>query len=307
MKIAIMGSGGLGSYYGTHLALSGNKVSFIARGQHLKAMQSKGLILKGPHITQKLENLNATDNPSEIGEVDVVLFCVKLYDIEKACKIITPLVNKDTLIISVLNGINAPERIQKQFFHTKVFGGAARVSAKIEKPGVIKHLGTSDTSALIFGSNKYNSNKLAVEFCQSCNNAGFSTQIANNIEEILWDKMAHLCYVAGLTTLARISIDEAMKIPELFNIGKLLLKEVQLVAKAKNIPINENIVEDKIKIISNFPKGLYASMYHDLMAGKKIELQDIFGYISKEGYENNVPTPVSDFIYAFLKPYINGR
>ena len=98
-----------------------------------------------------------------------------------------------------------------------------------------------------------------------------------------------------------------MKIPELFNIGKLLLKEVQLVAKAKNIPINENIVEDKIKIIRNFPKGLYASMYHDLMAGKKIELQDIFGYISKEGYENNVPTPVSDFIYAFLKPYINGR
>ena len=301
-----MGSGGLGSYYGTLLALSGNEVSFIARGDHLRAIQANGLIIKGPDNTVVLKNAYATDTPSNIGSVDVVLFCVKLYDIEDACKLLTPIINKKTLIISVLNGINAPERIQKQLLAAKVFGGAARVSAKIEKPGIIKHLGTSDTSALIFGSDQFNNNSKAIEFCEKCNEAGFSTQITNNIEEILWDKMAHLCYVAGLTTLARISIDEAMKVTELYKIGKLLLKEVQLVAKAKNISMNENIVEDKIKIISNFPKGLYASMYHDLIAGKKIELEDIFGYVSKEGSLNNIPTPVCDFIYAFLKPYING-
>ena len=153
-----MGSGGLGSYYGTLLALSGNEVSFIARGDHLRAIQANGLIIKGPDNTVVLKNAYATDTPSNIGSVDVVLFCVKLYDIEDACKLLTPIINKKTLIISVLNGINAPERIQKQLLAAKVFGGAARVSAKIEKPGVIKHLGTSDTSALIFGSDQFNNN-----------------------------------------------------------------------------------------------------------------------------------------------------
>ena len=305
MKIAIMGSGGLGGFYGTKLKLAGYNVTFIARGQHLKAIKENGLNLIGPENNELINNINATDNPFDIGFVDVVLFCVKLYDVEIASKLISPIVNDNTIIISVLNGINGPDRIDKTLQKGKVFGGASRVSAKIEQPGVIKHLGLAEKDVLIFGNKKFNSSEIALEFCDACNNSGFNTRITEDIEEMLWDKMSQLCNVAALTTLGRIPIGKAMQYSELFEIGKSVLQEVEAVAKAKKIKINPNLVKDKIALIKNFPNNLYASMYHDLIAGKNIEAEDIFGYLSNEGKNLGVSTPVTNFIYAFLKPHIS--
>lgn len=306
MRIAIMGTGGLGGFYGGRLAQNGNDVNFIARGEHLIHIQKHGLKLIGPKETIRLDKVTATDDPSEIGFVDVILFCVKLYDVEVAANLIKPIVSQDTIIVSVLNGINGPDRLFKSLNKGVVFGGSARVSARISNPGVIKFFGQDKDHKLTFGHLDGRRPKNAVEFCNACNRAKIPTEITNDIEIELWDKLVQLTCVAGLTTLARKPIGFAMKDPHLFEMGKKILREVEEVARAKNIGLAADIFEKKIKLICSFPDGLYASMYHDLILGRRIEVEDIFGYLSEEGKTVSVRTPVIDVIYAFLKAHING-
>ena len=307
MRIAIMGSGGLGGFYGGRLAQDGNEVNFIARGKHLSHIRRHGLKLIGPEEIISLDKVVATEDPSEIGFVDVILFCVKLYDVEAAANLIKPIVSQDTIIVSVLNGINGPDRLFKSLNKGVVFGGSARVSARISNPGVITFLGQNKDHKLTFGHPDCRKPQNAIEFCNICNRAKIPTQITNEIEVELWDKLVQLTCVAGLTTLSRKPIGFAMKDRHLFEMGKKILREVEAVARAKNIKLAANIFETKINLICSFPDGLYASMYHDLILGRRIEVEDIFGYLSQEGRAVSVPTPVIDMIYAFLKPHISGQ
>ena len=306
MRIAIMGSGGLGGFYGGKLANNGNDVSFVARGQHLKEIQHAGLKLVGPNEVISLQNLFATDKPEQIGKVDIILFCVKLYDVEIAAALIKPIVSKDTAVISLLNGINGPERLQAILKNELVFGGAARVSARISVPGVIDYLGENSSHGLVFGHPDNLKPQVLVDFCNRCNEAGFPAQITDKLEVELWDKLTQLACVAGLTTLARKPMGVVLNDPELFAVGQNILREVEAVARKKNISLDADIYEKKIRLIKSFPEGLYASMYHDLMARKRIEVEDVFGYLSNQGKKLSVKTPTIDFIYAFLRPYING-
>jgi 2-dehydropantoate 2-reductase len=306
MRIAVMGTGGLGGFYGGNLAKEGNDISFIARGDHLKVLQRSGLRLVGPEGSTHIKNIVATHLPEDIGLVDIILFCVKLYDVEEAAKLIKPIVSKHTVIISVLNGINGPERLSKVLKKSIIFGGAARVSAKLSEPGIVTFLGKRENHKLIFGHPDNINLAIVQEFCNTCNKSGFPAEITDNINIELWDKLVQLTHVAGLTTLARCSIGSVLKDSALFKIGKDILLEVESVARAKGIALDPDIIQKKIKLIRSFPEGLYASMYHDLVSRKKIEVEDIFGYLSRQGREVSVKTPTIDFVYAFLKPYKNG-
>ena len=306
MKIAIMGAGGLGGFFGGKLAQAGHDVWFIARGQQLAALKASGLRLQGPDPEIVISHPNATEMPAEIGAVDLVLFCVKLYDIEAAAALIKPILTDATAVISVLNGIDGPQRLATALETGTVFSGAARISAKIKAPGVISYLGSGDRHKLTFGHPSRNDHPILVPFIKACRGAGFAAELAADIDEMLWDKLAQLAQVAALTTLGRIPMEVAMQDPLLFDIGKRVLQEIAAVARAKNVAINPNLVQAKLDIAANYPPNLYASMYHDLAAGKKIEVEGIFGYVAKTGQRLGIPTPTIDLVYAFLRPHASG-
>jgi len=306
MKIAIMGTGGLGGFFGGKLAQAGHDVWFIARGQQLAALKASGLRLQGPDPEIVISHPNATEMPAEIGAVDLVLFCVKLYDIEPAAALIKPILTDATAVISVLNGIDGPQRLATALETGTVFSGAARISAKIKAPGVISYLGSGDRHKLTFGHPSRNDHPILVPFIKACRGAGFAAELAADIDEMLWDKLAQLAQVAALTTLGRIPMEVAMQDPLLFDIGKRVLQEIAAVARAKNVAINPNLVQAKLDIAANYPPNLYASMYHDLAAGKKIEVEGIFGYVAKTGQRLGIPTPTIDLVYAFLRPHASG-
>ena len=306
MKIAIMGAGGLGGFFGGKLAQAGHDVWFIARGQQLAALKTSGLRLQGPDPEIVISHPNATEMPAEIGAVDLVLFCVKLYDIEPAAVLIKPILTDATAVISVLNGIDGPQRLATALETGTVFSGAARISAKIKAPGVISYLGSGDRHKLTFGHPSRNDHPILVPFIKACRGAGFAAELAADIDEMLWDKLAQLAQVAALTTLGRIPMEVAMQDPLLFDIGKRVLQEIAAVARAKNVAINPNLVQAKLDIAANYPPNLYASMYHDLAAGKKIEVEGIFGYVAKTGQRLGIPTPTIDLVYAFLRPHASG-
>jgi len=306
MKIAIVGAGGLGGFFGGKLAQAGHDVWFIARGQQLAALKASGLRLQGPDPEIVISHPNATEMPAEIGAVDLVLFCVKLYDIEPAAALIKPILTDATAVISVLNGIDGPQRLAAALETGTVFSGAARISAKIKAPGVISYLGSGDRHKLTFGHPSRNDHPILVPFIKACRGAGFAAELAADIDEMLWDKLAQLAQVAALTTLGRIPMEVAMQDPLLFDIGKRVLQEIAAVARAKNVAINPNLVQAKLDIAANYPPNLYASMYHDLAAGKKIEVEGIFGYVAKTGQRLGIPTPTIDLVYAFLRPHASG-
>ena len=306
MKIAIMGAGGLGGFFGGKLAQAGHDVWFIARGQQLAALKASGLRLQGPDPEIVISHPNATEMPAEIGAVDLVLFCVKLYDVEPAAALIKPILTDATAVISVLNGIDGPQRLATALETGTVFSGAARISAKIKAPGVISYLGSGDRHKLTFGHPSRNDHPILVPFIKACRSAGFAAELAADIDEMLWDKLAQLAQVAALTTLGRIPMEVAMQDPLLFDIGKRVLQEIAAVARAKNVAINPNLVQAKLDIAANYPPNLYASMYHDLAAGKKIEVEGIFGYVAKTGQRLGIPTPTIDLVYAFLRPHASG-
>ena len=306
MKIAIMGAGGLGGFFGGKLAQAGHDVWFIARGQQLVALKTSGLRLQGPDPEIVISHPNATEMPAEIGAVDLVLFCVKLYDVEPAAALIKPILTDATAVISVLNGIDGPQRLATALEPGTVFSGAARISAKIKAPGVISYLGSGDRHKLTFGHPSRNDHPILVPFIKACRGAGFAAELAADIDEMLWDKLAQLAQVAALTTLGRIPMEVAMQDPLLFDIGKRVLQEIAAVARAKNVAINPNLVQAKLDIAANYPPNLYASMYHDLAAGKKIEVEGIFGYVAKTGQRLGIPTPTIDLVYAFLRPHASG-
>ena len=306
MKIAIMGAGGLGGFFGGKLAQAGHDVWFIARGQQLAALKTSGLRLQGPDPEIVISHPNATEMPAEIGAVDLVLFCVKLYDIEPAAALIKPILTDATAVISVLNGIDGPQQLAAALETGTVFSGAARISAKIKAPGVISYLGSGDRHKLTFGHPSRNDHPILVPFIKACRGAGFAAELAADIDEMLWDKLAQLAQVAALTTLGRIPMEVAMQDSLLFDIGKRVLQEIAAVARAKNVAINPNLVQAKLDIAANYPPNLYASMYHDLAAGKKIEVEGIFGYVAKTGQRLGIPTPTIDLVYAFLRPHASG-
>ena len=259
MKIAVMGAGGLGGFFGGKLAKAGQDVWFIARGKQLAALKTSGLRLEGPDPEIVIAAPNVTDTPAEIGPVDVVLFCVKLYDVETAAELIRPIVGPHTVVISVLNGIDGPDRLGQILATAPVFSGAARVSAKIKAPGVISYLGHAARHKLTFGHPMQNDHPIIKPFIAACHSAGFATELAIDIDEMLWDKLAQLAQVAALTTLARLPMETAMQDPMLFDIGKRVLQEIAAVARARKVAIDPALVETKLALAATYPQNLYVS------------------------------------------------
>ncbi|MBC7780797.1 MAG: 2-dehydropantoate 2-reductase [Proteobacteria bacterium] len=304
MRIAIMGAGGIGGYYGAKLAASGNEVAFITRGEHLRALQARGLSLVGPGGDIVLPQVEATDDPSSIAPVDVVLFCVKLFDTEDAARAIAPLLEQGGVCISLQNGVDGQHRIGAVLGADRVLGGLAFVSALIEAPGIVRY--NSANPSIQFGEADGAESSRAQRLREACASAGFGAEIVGDIRAAQWLKFIGLSTNAALTSLARKPAGVVYHDPDLLALARAGFAEAAAVAHAQGITLPADIVEVLVRRHQRFPADMYASMYHDLARGKRLELESLSGLIVRSGRELGVPTPVHAMAYACLKPYLHG-
>jgi len=304
MRIAIMGAGGIGGFYGGRLAQAGHEVAFIARGAHLRAIQAAGLKLAGPQDTAVVAGVQATDDPAQLAAVDVVLFCVKLFDTESAAHAIAPLLSKGGVCITLQNGVDGQHRIGAIIGGERVMGGLAFVSAQVESPGVIRY--ASKAPSIRFGETDGRTTERAVRFRDACAGAGINAEIVADIRAAQWHKFVGLTVNSALTSLARKPAGVVYHDPDILALARAMFAESAAVARAMDITLPEDIVEWQVNNHRQFPPEMYASMYHDLARGKRLELDSLSGLIVRKGRELGVPTPLHAMAYACLKPYLDG-
>ena len=299
-----MGAGAVGAYFGGLLALAGNEVTFIARGEHLRAMQQDGLRLDTPKGMLHVKNARFVADPAAVGACDVVLFAVKAYDIEAAAAPLKPLVDAGAIIVSVLNGVDHQDRIAAVVGADRVLGGLALVSGVITAPGVIRY--TSPMSALRFGEADGSMSARAVAFRDACEAAGFGAELVADIRTAQWRKFVGLATNAGLTSLIRLPAGYIYHDPEISAMALRGFEEVAALARAQGIALPADAGERALAMHQSFPKTMYASMYHDVARGKPMELDHLSGFIVRRGRELGVATPVHEMMYLALKPYMHG-
>jgi 2-dehydropantoate 2-reductase len=304
MRIAVMGAGAVGGYFGALLARAGHDVSFIARGAHMQAMRERGLVLDDPRGRVEVKNITVTDDAATLAPCDVTLFCVKTYDTESAAALVKPLVAKGGVVISLQNGVDGQDRIAKVIGADKVMGGLAFVSGVIAEPGVLRY--TSNMSSLRFGEPDGSSSPRAVAFRDACRQAGFTAELMPDIRAAQWQKFVGLCTNAALTSLIRLPAGNIYHDPELLGLARKLMEEIVAVAKAQGIALPADIVDHALGMHQKFPPTMYASMYHDHCKGRRTELESMSGMVLRRGRELGVPTPAHEFAYLCLKPHVNG-
>ena len=305
MRIAVVGAGGVGGGFGAALAKAGADVSFLARGAHLAAMRSSGLKVLSARGDTHLVPTRATDDPTEIGNVDIVLFCVKLWDVESAGERIKPLVGPGTAVIPLQNGIDAPERLIPILGTGAVMGGVAQISASITSPGVITQVGTF--MRMIFGELDGSRSRRAEDFLALCLKAGFDATLSDQILTELWMKFVLLATNASMTALARQPIGQLRDDSDIRPVFIAAYQEVIDVARAGGVALPSDALDKVLEFNGNAPPAMRASMALDLDRGNRLELPWLGGKVAELGRQLGVPTPTHSVMYAMLKPYVMGK
>lgn len=305
MRIAVVGAGGVGAGYGAALAKAGADVTFIARGAHLEAMKSKGLKLESPRGDIHLAPTQATDDPKTVGPVDIVLFCVKLWDVESAGAAIKPMVGRDTAIIPLQNGVDAADRLVPILGKRAVMGGVAQISATIAEPGVVRQTGT--LLRMMFGELDGTKSARAEAFAALCTKAGIDGGVSTTILTELWMKFILLASNAGLMALARLPVGKLRDDPEIAPWFATAYEEVAAVGRAAGVALPADAVERTLAFNRNAPPTLIPSMAVDLLRGNRIELPWLSGKVVELGRKHGVATPTHALMYGMLKPYVMGK
>jgi 2-dehydropantoate 2-reductase len=309
MKIAVMGTGGLGGYYGALLARQGEEVSLVARGAHLEAIRKNGLTIKSMHGDFIANPTGVTDNPAEIGPVDLVLFCVKTYDIEEAAQAIKPMIRDepaDTVVLSLQNGIDVVERIGKVVGEEHMIAGATWISSALEGPGLIKQV--SDFRRVVLGEldGKITSRLQAIS--DAFQRTGITLEQSNDILKILWTKFVFFSAASSFGSLTRLPLGGYRSLPETRAMITSLMKEVQAVAVAQGIHLDRDVVEKSLAFMDNAAPHIKASMQLDVEAGHRTEIESVIGIVGHKARELGIKTPVADMLYALLLPVdLNAR
>jgi 2-dehydropantoate 2-reductase len=304
MRIAVMGAGGVGGYFGGRLAQAGHDVSFVARGKHLEALQARGLTLKSPlgDVTLKVR---AAEDPAALGTADVVLFAVKLWDTESAAERIRPLLGERGVVIPFQNGVESIERVGAVLGAERVMGGAAYIASRIGEPGVIVQTGSM--ARLRFGAVRPTQKKIATAFLAACQDAKIEVELADDIVRVLWEKFVLLVSVSATTTVARSSVGVVRGDPDLRWLLETCMHETWALGKKRGVALADEFVAQTLKFVDGLPAEMRASMAADLEAGGRLEAPWLSGAVARMSQEAGLEAPANRAVYAALKPYIDGR
>jgi len=305
MKIAIIGSGGVGGYFGARLAASGQDVTFVARGAHLEAMQKNGLKVLSALGDLHLPEVKATSDTSVIGPVDVVMIAVKLWATEEAAAAAKPLIGPNTVAVSFQNGVVAVDTLLPVLGKEHVMGGVSNIAALIEEPGVIRHNG--NMANLFFGELDGKPSARSQALQVACKIANIRAETVADIRKAIWEKFVRLVTLSAMTSLTRMPAGPLRTDPDTRALMQQVMEEVVAVGKASGIGFDADIVAAQMANIDSIPPAMVASMCGDLRRGNRLELPWLSGHVAKLGKELGVPTPANAFVYAALKLYAGGR
>jgi 2-dehydropantoate 2-reductase len=304
MRIAVIGAGGIGGPYGASLAKAGADVTFVARGAHLAAIRENGLRIEGDRGDTHIRSAQATDDIAEIGTVDFALCCVKLWDLEVAAEQIRAIIGPRTAVIPLQNGIDAAERLTSILGSEAVMGGMAFVTGAIVAPGVICQTGTYQR--MTFGELDGRVSERGQRLRDLCAAAGFEGVLSPNIMVPVWEKFILLVPLSGLNALTRLPLGKWRDDPELLALYEAALRETVSVGLAEAVRLPSDIVDRILAQMRSMPPHHTTSMGNDLIHGNRLELPWFAGKVVELGRRHGIKTPVNAFIYAALKPYING-
>ena len=301
MRFVIMGSGGIGGFFGARLANAGEDVWFVARGNHLAEMKKHGLRIKSKAGNFTISPGTMTDDVASIGTADVVLFCVKSYDTESAARQLVPILRDGSLIIPLQNGVDNEDKIRKSISHGDVYGGVAYISSRITAPGEITEVG--GFQRIVFGPQGRPINSNANTVHEAFLRAGIKSQLQDDITKELWRKLIFIASMGSLTALSRLTHGEILANQRMVSLMFDAMREVQAVAWKLGVevePVDEPRVLEGLK---RFSDDTRSSMYFDLVAGKPMEIEALNGTVVRLGEQLGVPTPIHRVIYSVLLPY----
>lgn len=300
MKIAIMGTGGVGGYYGGLLAQAGHEVTFIARGAHLSALREKGLQVRSVFGDFRVSPVSATDQPAQAGPVELVIVTTKTYHTDDAAHLIKPMVGPDTMVVSFQNGVDAADRIGQIVGMKHLLGGATWLSAAIEEPGVIGQY--SQFRRIAVGELDGKITPRAEGLREVFQSTGATVELVPNIEQILWTKFVFISAISALGGLTRVTMGEYRDVPEARAVLTEAIREVVAVAQAKEVALAPDIVSSTLQFIDGSAANIKPSMQRDLEAGRMSELESLVGLVVRLGAKSGAATPVMNLAYAVLKP-----
>ena len=305
MRIVVIGTGGVGGYFGARLTEAGENVTFVARGAHLEAIKSRGLTVYSALGDMHLRDVQCTENTRDIGHADIVMIAVKLWATDEAIQTAKPLLGKNTGIISFQNGILAEESLIAAYSSQHAMGGVANIAALIEEPGVIRHNG--NMASLAFGELNNTQSERAQSLLIACSRANIKAEIPDDINRAIWEKYIRLVTMSAMTTLCRMPIGPIRDEIHTRNLLSQILAEIIDVGKAKGLKFSDNVLQEQLDIIDGYPPSMVASMCGDLRRGYPLEVPWFSGTIVRLGKELNIPTPANGFVYAALKLFEHGR
>ena len=301
MRIAIFGAGAVGSYFGGRLAQAGEDVVFIARGDHLQAMRARGLrvdSIKGDFV---LPSVNATDDPAQVGFVDVIFVCVKAWQLTEAIQAMRPMIGPQTLLVPLENGVEAPSQLTAEFGKEHVLGGLCVIIAYIVEPGHICHAGTDPF--IRFGELDNRPGERVERLRQVFDRAsGLTVEVPPDIHVAMWQKFIFITAFSGVGAVTRAPVGVLRDQPGTRQMLEQTICEIYNVARARNIALPKNVIGKTMEFIDGLPPGGTASMQRDIMNGRPSELEFQNGAVVRLGQEVGVETPVNSFIYDSLLP-----
>ena len=301
MKFAILGSGGVGGYFGGRLAQAGEDVTFIARGKHLAAILDSGLRVDSISGDFLIHPARATDSPAATLRPDVILLAVKAWQLDEAIEQMRPLIGGQTIILPLLNGIEHIDTLVNAFGRERVIGGMCRISAFIADAGYIKHVGIDPYIA--FGElNKTKSGRVSKLFDVFKKISGAAVETSDDIELAMWEKYLLISAFSGVGAVTRQPIGVFRSVPESRAMFRRALEEVVLVANARGIALSEKSIQAVMARVDSLQPDTMASMQKDIMEGRPSELEAQTGALARMARALSVSVPTHEFIYASLLP-----
>jgi 2-dehydropantoate 2-reductase len=303
VKIAVVGTGAIGGYFGARLARSGEEVHFLARGAKLAAMRELGIRVRSVFGDFSLESheIRVTDDPAAIGPAEIVLFAVKAYDTVGAAHSLGPLLGPDTGVVSLQNGVDNEERLAAEIGAEHVIGGVAFILARAGEPGVIHH--TGGPTSITFGEMDGRSSPRTDALLAACRRADVGAEITDDILVALWSKFAFICAQAGLTAATRLSIGELREVPEAWRVFAAIVEEAWRVGRAEGVGLPDDLVTTQVDFAAGLPHDGRSSLHDDLVAGRRMELDALLGELVRRGDLAAEPVPASRTLLGLLRPF----
>lgn len=300
MRIAIVGAGGVGGYVAARLAAAGEDVHVVARGAHLEAIRARGLRVDS-HLGDVEATVAATDDAAEIGRCDAVLFCVKAFDTDAAVEHLPHLVDADTTVVSLQNGIDNEERLAAVVGRAQVVGGLTFIFSGISEPGVISHAG--GPARLVLGELDGGSSERVERLREACARAGVDAETSDDVRAALWHKYAFICAQAGTTAAVRLPIGDVRDTPASWRLFSRLVEEVYTVARAVGVDVPADAVERRLAFARDLPAGMHSSLHDDLVGGRRMELDALHGTLCRLAREHGVEAPAAAAVHGVLAPW----